>query len=70
MDTGPSPSQDNINPELTPVPAVQSPEEIRQRRLMIIALVLGGIFLLTLIVLGTFYLVQPTTDVPESVTSL
>lgn len=63
MDTGFSPSQNNSNPELPPVPSVPSQDEIRQQRRLIIGLTLGGIFLLTLIILGTIYLVQPTTDI-------
>lgn len=63
MDTGLSPSQNNLNPELPPVPSVPSQDEIRQQRRLIIGLTLGGIFLLTLIILGTIYLVQPTTDI-------
>ena len=63
MDTGLSPSQDNINPELPPEPTVHSQEEIRQQRRLIIAFTLGGVFLLTLIILGAIYLTQPTTDV-------
>jgi len=63
MDTGLSPSQDYTNTDLPSVPSVDSQEEIRRQRLLIIVLILGGIVLLTLIALGIFFLVKPATDV-------
>ena len=63
MDTGLSPSQDYTNPDLPSVPTVQSQEEVRRQRLLIIVLSVGGTVLLALIALGIFYLAKPTTEV-------
>jgi len=63
MDTGIPPSQDYTNPDLSPVSSVQSKEEIRRQRSLILVLILGGIVLLALFALGIFFLVKPATDV-------
>ncbi len=54
-------TESKVQPEPTPVLPESTPEERRRQRLTIIGVVVGVIFLLTLVVLAIIYLASPTT---------